>query len=209
MVKMYISAQEEQFAAESLNARVGDVSLEGLNDTVVNISSDDSFASPSETIRSTLDDTQRDLTYVSTATVDTNANRPVTILNTFNLLNNLNTAPFAYYVGFCADTPTTEREVLESDEKEKWIAAMTDELAAMYENHTWELVQLPREHKAIKNKCVFGKQTDAFGNVTKYKARLVAKGYSQREGIDYGETSAPVAGLVHYDTFCPWLVNII
>jgi hypothetical protein len=42
---------------------------------------------------------------------------------------------------------------------------------------------------------VFRNKLDEHGVVTRNKARLVAKGYSQVEGLDFGETYAPVARL--------------
>jgi hypothetical protein len=40
---------------------------------------------------------------------------------------------------------------------------------------------------------VFRNKQDEHGVVTRNRARLVAKGYSQVEGLDFGETYAPVA----------------
>jgi hypothetical protein len=54
---------------------------------------------------------------------------------------------------------------------------------------------LPDDRRAIENKWIFKKKTDADGNVTVYKAWFVAQGYRQVQGVDYDETFSPVAML--------------
>ena len=47
----------------------------------------------------------------------------------------------------------------------------------------------------IGTKWVFRNKLNEDGQVSRNKARLVCKWYSQEEGIDYGETFAPIARL--------------
>ena len=51
------------------------------------------------------------------------------------------------------------------------------------------------DRRAIENKWIFKKKTDADGNVTIYKARLVAKGFRQVQGVDYDESFSLVSML--------------
>lgn len=73
-----------------------------------------------------------------------------------------------------------------------WIAAMENELQALQNNHTWDLVPLPHSKKPVGCKWVYKIKLKADGSLERYKARLVAKGYTQEYGVDFYETFSPV-----------------
>ena len=90
------------------------------------------------------------------------------------------------------DEPKTYEEAVNSHESEQWMKAMDDEIAALHDNRTCTLTELPPDKSTIGGKWIFKKKLNKDGKVDRYKARYVAKGYSQVEGIDYNETFAPV-----------------
>jgi hypothetical protein len=72
---------------------------------------------------------------------------------------------------------------------------MHEELENFERNQVWTLVDPPRDVNAIGTKWVFKNKQGEDGEVVRNKARLIAQGYSQVEGLDFGETFAPVAHL--------------
>jgi hypothetical protein len=72
---------------------------------------------------------------------------------------------------------------------------MHEELENFERNQVWELVEPPPNCKPIGTKWVWKNKEGENGEVVRNKSRLVARGYSQKEGIDYEETFAPVAHL--------------
>ncbi|KAK1604765.1 hypothetical protein QYE76_028438 [Lolium multiflorum] len=88
------------------------------------------------------------------------------------------------------------KKVFEALEYSDWLEAMHEELNNFKRNKVWTLVKKPKEcRNVIGTKWIFKNKQDEFGNVVRNKARLVAQGFSQVEGIDFGETYAPVARL--------------
>ena len=87
-----------------------------------------------------------------------------------------------------SDDPATFQGAITSQEKEKWMGAMVEEMESLQKNHTWKLVQLPEGKKAIGCKWVYKrKQAVSEKEEEKFKARLVAKEFSQQKGIGYDE----------------------
>jgi hypothetical protein len=72
---------------------------------------------------------------------------------------------------------------------------MHEELENFERNQVWELVDPPPGCKPIGTKWVWKNKEGDKGEVVRNKSRLVAKGFSQKEGIDYEETFAPVSRL--------------
>jgi hypothetical protein len=72
---------------------------------------------------------------------------------------------------------------------------MHEELENFERNQVWELVDPPPGCKLIGTKWVWKNKEGENDEVVRNKSRLVAHGYTQKEGIDYEDTFAPVACL--------------
>ena len=58
-----------------------------------------------------------------------------------------------------------------------WRAAMEEEMRAVTENETWDLVDAPKGMKPIRCRWVYKIKYNADGSANRYNAWLVAKGY--------------------------------
>ena len=72
---------------------------------------------------------------------------------------------------------------------------MQEELNNFTRNEVWKLEERPQDKNVIGTKWVFRNKQDEHGVVVCNKAILVAQGFAQVEGLDFGETFAPVARL--------------
>jgi hypothetical protein len=72
---------------------------------------------------------------------------------------------------------------------------MHEELENFERNQVWTLVEPPRDVNVIGTKWVFENKQGEDVEVVRSKAHIVAQDFSQVEGLDYGDTFAPVAHL--------------
>lgn len=100
-------------------------------------------------------------------------------------------------LSYSSDEPLTVQEALSGKDAKQWRDAMQDEYNSFYKNNCWTLSDKKEGQKPVKCKWVFKIKRGLNGKIIKYKARLVAKGFTQKYGIDYQETFAPV---VRYST---------
>ena len=64
-------------------------------------------------------------------------------------------------------------------------------------NHVWDIVPRPERNSVVTSRRLYKIKDATDVNVEKYKSRFVARGFSQKEGIYYEQTFAPV---VRYTT---------
>ena len=70
---------------------------------------------------------------------------------------------------------------------------MIEEMVALTDNGTWDLVRLPARKKAIGGCWLFIVEVNPDELIARLKARLVAKGYAQTYIVDYSDTFFPIA----------------
>ena len=56
--------------------------------------------------------------------------------------------------------------------------SMQEEMQFLHENHTYDLVELPKARQALKNKWVYRLRIEEKNSKPRYKAWLVVKGFS-------------------------------
>jgi hypothetical protein len=70
---------------------------------------------------------------------------------------------------------------------------MVEEYASIIKNNVWQIVPKPLNKSVVSSKWIYKIKHATDGSIDKHKARFVARGFSQKEGVDYEETFAPVA----------------
>ncbi|MBW0575212.1 hypothetical protein O181_114927 [Austropuccinia psidii MF-1] len=87
--------------------------------------------------------------------------------------------------------PTTYREEINSEDKDKWVGAIRDELKSMEEENVFEVVDLRAALAEVPHESILSTKWVFVKKPERYKARLVARGFRQIHGINYDETFAP------------------
>ena len=102
--------------------------------------------------------------------------------------------PFSSYVALMCDLvdqePTNYEEAVQ---KKEWVEAMIEEYRSIMKNDVWDIVPKPKGKSIVSSKWIYKIKHATDGSIEKYKAIFFSHGFSQKEGIEYGETFTLVA----------------
>ena len=70
---------------------------------------------------------------------------------------------------------------------------MIEEYQSIMKNDVWDVVPRLEGKSVVNSKWIYKIKHAADSSIEQYKARFVARGLSQKEGIYYEETFAPIA----------------
>ena len=96
-------------------------------------------------------------------------------------------SPYEYVILTNDEEPECFTEAMESEEKKKWLDAMKDVMKSLHDNHTFNLVKLPKGKRALDNRWIYRVKHESNTMSPRYKARLVVKGFNQRKGVNFNE----------------------
>ena len=69
------------------------------------------------------------------------------------------------------------KEAMADVHKAKWYSAMQNDMDSLHENHTYDLMELSKRKRDLRNKWVFKLKIGEDGSPPRYKAHIVVKGF--------------------------------
>ena len=104
------------------------------------------------------------------------------------------TRSYSGYVALLCDIIDKEPSSYEEATGNKeWKDVIIKEYQSIMKNDVWDVVPRLEGNSIVTSRWIYKIKHAVDGSIDKYKARFVARGFSQKEGIDYEETFAPVA----------------
>ena len=79
---------------------------------------------------------------------------------------------------------------------------MIEDYQSIMKNDVWDIVPRPKGKYVVTSKWIYKIKHAADCSIEKYKEIFVARGFSQKEGINYEETFAPVARYTSIRSTC-------
>ena len=100
--------------------------------------------------------------------------------------------PNLEYVNAVEDEVNEPETYEEASQNSVWQKAMEEEIIALEQNQTWELVPRLEYAKSISCKWAYKIMCLLDWSIERNKIQYVARGFSQEYGLDYDETYSPV-----------------